>query len=320
MVNTNVYKHEYNLPQIAIARAFLSISFLFLLAFSIFAQANLSQPDENTLIVHDAPEMEVFAFGKTVIVKNRAKGVLSFGGDIIIEGEVTGDVATIGGSVIQKHDAFIGGDVIVFGGKYQHEDAQPRRNDGKQTVMYAGYEKELRGFMQNPASILSPDFSWGFIAGRVLAVLFWFIISLAVTTIAPGAVSRGVARFQLSTLRVIGIGALGFIVTTLVVILSLEFLPGFVSVIVGLMAFSLIMLAYVFGRVAMQVSLGKWIMKKFSKNGKKPPETIVLLIGTLLWTLFLSIPYLWTIGLFVLFTVSLGLILTARSQDNLQDA
>jgi cytoskeletal protein CcmA (bactofilin family) len=71
------------------------------------------------LIIEDAPEMEVFAFGKTVIVKKQAKGVLAFGGDVIVEGRVEGDVAAIGGSVTQKENAFIGGDVIIFGGTYR---------------------------------------------------------------------------------------------------------------------------------------------------------------------------------------------------------
>lgn len=314
-MSTNVYTRELNFPQIALGRFFLIVSFSLLLALSIFAQTNLSQPDKNTLIVNDAPEMEVFAFGRTVIVKNRAKGVLCFGGDVIVEGKVSGDVATIGGSVIQKKDAFIGGDIIIFGGRYKHDAEHPLRNKDKQTLMYAGYEEELRSLMQDPTLIFSPTFSWRFVVQRFLSILFWFIISLAVTTITPGAVSRSVVQFQLSTLKVFGIGALGFVVTTLVVMLSLEFLPSYVSVIVGLMAFALIMLGYVFGRVTLQVSLGKWVMKRVFSE-KRQSETIALLIGAFLWTVLLSIPYVWTIALFVLFTASLGLILTARSKNS----
>ena len=48
---------------------------------------------------------------------------MSLGGDVIVEGVVEGDVATIGGSVIQKAGSRIGGDVIVLGGTYRSEDA-----------------------------------------------------------------------------------------------------------------------------------------------------------------------------------------------------
>ncbi len=300
---------------VASTRFIFAFLVLALLAISIVAQTNISQPDSNTVIIDDAPESEVFSFGKTVIVKKSAKGILSFGGDVIIEGKVTGDVATIGGSIIQKEGAFIGGDVIIFGGRYEPEGEKPGRNDGTETVMYAGYEEELRSLMQNPSQILSPDFSLAFLAQRLFSVLFWFIVSLALTTITPGAVSRAIARIQLSTLKVVGIGALGFIATTLTVMLSLEFLPGFVSIIVSLMAFVLVMLAYVFGRVALQAYVGKWVGKRFSPN-KKPSEAISLLIGAVVWTALLSIPYLWTLALFILFTASLGLILTARTRES----
>ena len=49
---------------------------------TILAQAQLTtSDDEKTVTVNDAPDMEVYAIGKSVIVKGRAKGVLSFGGD-----------------------------------------------------------------------------------------------------------------------------------------------------------------------------------------------------------------------------------------------
>ena len=83
------------------------------------------------------------------------------------------------------------------------------------------------------------------------------------------------------------------------------------------MSFVLLMLAYVFGRVAIQASLGKWIMKKISSSNK-PSETLALFIGAFVWTLLLSIPYIWTIVAFALFVASIGLILTARSSDNWQ--
>nr|MDQ3324069.1 hypothetical protein [Acidobacteriota bacterium] len=84
--------------------------FIFVLVscLTIFSQTSIAvQPDEKTIIVEDAPEMEVFSFGKTVVVKKEAKGVFSFGGDVIIEGRVSGDVGTIGGTIIQKENAFI---------------------------------------------------------------------------------------------------------------------------------------------------------------------------------------------------------------------
>ena len=296
------------------------VVFILLVAFALYAQTSVSiSPDENTLIIENAKESDVFSFGKTVIVKQQAKGVLAFGGDIIVEGRVDGDVATIGGSVIQKETAFIGGDVITFGGTYRHESANPLRNAGRETIMYAGYEEELRNLTQNPSQIFAPSFSWAFLAQRVLSLLFWFVISLAVTTIAPGAISRAVARFQLSKLKIFAVGSVGFLITTISVTASLSFLPNYVSAIASLMAFVLLLLGYVFGRVALQVSVGKQLQKRLLPNNNHS-ETFALLIGTFVWTLLLSIPYVWTFALIALIAASVGLVLTARTTNDWQKA
>ncbi len=93
---------------------------LFLIA-GLFAATAIAGPaiseSDGVVTVEDAPAMEVLAYGKTIVVKQRAKGVVSFGGDVIVEGSVETDVAAIGGSVIQKESGYIGGDIIVLGGK-----------------------------------------------------------------------------------------------------------------------------------------------------------------------------------------------------------
>ena len=303
--------------QLPFRQIFAGFFCAFLFTMSLYAQSNISLVDENTLVVEDAKDMEIYSFGKKVIVKGEAKGVLAFGGDVIVEGRVEGDVATIGGSIYQKEGASIGGDVITFGGAYKHDSAEPMRNAEKETIVFAGYEDELREMMQNPSQIFAPQWSWTFFAQRLLSALFWFIVSLGLTTIAPGAVGRAVARFQLSTAKTIGLGLLAGVVSTVGVIVGLKFLPGYVGTITGLMVFLMLMLAYVFGRVSLQMSAGKWLQKLIIPE-KRHSESVALLFGVLFFTILLSLPYVWTLTVFVLWTASLGLVLTARATNNWQ--
>jgi len=267
--------------------------FVLLAAFSIYAGpvAALSQPDENTIVVEDAPEMELISFGKTVIIKKRVKEVLSVGGNVIVEGNVTGDVGAVGGNVTQKEDAFIGGDVTILGGSYTAESKTPLRNADKETVVLAVFEDEIRDMAQNPARLFSPTMSWSFMAMRVLSILFWFVISLALTTISPGAVSRGVTRFRLSTLKVFAVGSFAFVITVITVALGISFLPRYLSAIIFLMGLILLFLSYVFGRVALQMIVGKMV-QKWVLPDRMQSETIALLIGVIVWSIFLSVPYL----------------------------
>lgn len=281
------------------------------------AQVQLSTPDDKTLVVDDAPEMEVIAFGKSVVVKKRAKSVLSVGGDVSVEGAVEEDVVAFGGSITQKQDASIGGHVFVFGGAYHAESQNPLRGAGKKTVIIAAFEDEIRDVAQNPEQIFSPTFSLWFLVQRLVSILFWFVVSFAFTTLAPGAVSRGIARLQLRALELAAIGCALLVVTGALVLGSIKVLPqdlSVLSVLFGFVSFILFLLAYVFGRVVMQVSVGKMIQKRFLSE-RNHSETVAILFGVLAWTILLSIPYVWTLALLALFAGGIGLVFTARSKN-----
>lgn len=280
------------------------------------AAPEISQIDEQTIEVNDAAEMQVVAVAKTVIIRKSAKEVFVFGGDVIVEGSVTGDVGVIGGTIIQKEGGFIGGDVIAIGGSYKPDAQKPLRTEGKETIVFGILEDELRDLGQNPSQILSPSLTPAFLAQRLLSALFWFLITIAVTTIAPGAVSRAIARSKLATAKVAILGLAGLFGSLVLVILSVSTLPDYLSVVVWLMAVGLLMLAYLFGRVTLQFSIGKLVQKQFS-NAHKPNETVAILIGVLIWTVLLSLPYVWLFALLATFAAGVGLVLTARQPSTI---
>ena len=285
-------------------------AYLLVMPAVLYGQA-IGGQDEQTITIESAPEMEVVSFSKTVVVRKQAKGVLVFGADVIVEGRVEGDVAAIGGSVIQREGAYVGGDVIVIGGKYSPDSQAPLRGENKQTIIVAAYEEELRGFAQDPSTLFSPTFSIAFVAQRIVSVLFWFLISLAMTTIAPGAIGRAVARIQLSHTKVFAIGFFTFVGTSILLIAGFSVLPNYVSAAVGGMAFLAMILAYVFGRVALHVSFGK-LIKKYFVSDKNHSEVMTVLFGVFAWTILFSIPYVWTLALLAAFSAGIGLVLTAR--------
>lgn len=263
--------------------------------------------------------MEVIAFSKTVIIHGRAKAVFVFGGDVIVKGSVESDVGVIGGNVIQESGAYIGGDVIAIGGAYRPESTTPLRAEGKETVVFGIFEDELRQLGQDPAQVLSPSLTPAFFAQRVLSVLFWFVVTLVFSTIAPGAISRAVARTKLSTLKVAGFGLGGLILSVLGVIAAAGMLPGNLGAVVWVMTFVLLILAYCFGRVTLQILTGKFIQKHLFTNSKQP-ETFATLYGVVVWTLLLSLPYVWTLVLLTLFAAGIGLVLTARKGEGWRSA
>jgi len=263
------------------------------------------------MVITGNNEGTIYGLGNSVRITGTAKEAIALGGDVIVEGTVEGDVATIGGSVIQKAGAHIGGDVMVFGGTYRTEDAHPDRKPEAITIMYAGYQQELGDMMRNPTGLFSPRWTPTYLGIRLLVVLFWFVVSLAFTAVMPGTISRGVARLQLTSLRVAAIGLIGMVVVFVGVLLCLRLLPEPISVVIGLLALSLWFVAGLFGRVILYAATGRWLQRKYFPIAKHS-EAIALLLGTSFWVLLTSLPYVWPFMAGFILIISFGLALTAR--------
>jgi hypothetical protein len=267
--------------------------------------------DKSALVIAGNNDGTVFGMGRSLKITGTVHGAIAFGGDVFVEGTVEGDVASVGGSVIQREGSRISGDVIVIGGTYHHGKAAPGRDPQKATIMYAGYEEQLRKMMREPATLLTPKLSPSFLGWRLLVILFWFVVSLAVTAAMPSTVSRAMARLQLTSLRVALIGLLGTVVIVPGCLLCLWLLPTPVSVLVGILALLLLIVATLFGRVVVFAATGRWLQRRFFAH-RAQSESIALLLGVSFWIVLSSLPYVWPIVFGGLLIISLGLALTAR--------
>lgn len=290
----------------------LLLAILFMLGVASAQTPYQPAPGDNPYVVEGVSETIVYTVGHSSRINGTAKkGAVALGGDVVVQGTVDDDVAAIGGSVIQLEGARINGDVMVVGGSYLHADKEPLRSPGSQTIMVSGYEQELRNIMRNPKDLLAPHWSPRSIGFRILVILFWFVVSLALTAAMPGTISRGIARLQLTSLRVALIGFLGVLAIGPGAILSLRFLPTPISVVVGLMALLLILIAGLFGRVIIYAATGRWLQRNILKRSNNS-EAVALLMGTTFWIMLSSLPYVWPFVVAMLWVISLGLALTAR--------
>ena len=275
-----------------------------------------SAHDENVVVIEGVNEGTVFGLGNSIKITGTVKqGAMGLGGDVIVEGVVEGDVATIGGSVIQRPGARIGGDVIVLGGTYRSDDTPANRNPTAKTMMYAGYQQELRDMMRNPTGIFTPRWTPTYLGTRLLVILFWFVVALALTAAMPGTISRGVARLRTTGLRVAAIGVISVVVLFAGVPLGLRILPETIGVVLGLLALLLLFVAGLFGRVVLIAATGRWLQRKYVPVGKNS-EAVALLLGTSFWVLLTSLPYVWPFMAAFILIISFGLALTARYRVN----
>jgi hypothetical protein len=292
-----------------LTKLFFAVFLLLGAAFACAAQERPAPADEQ--VVEGKYAGDVFGLGRSVRVRGEVRGVIAFGGDVIVEGRVEGDAAAIGGSVIQAEGSYVGGDVMVFGGEYRNAAGAAGRNPAGKTLMYAGYEQELRGLARNPASLLAPELSLKFLGLRLLAVLFWFVASVALTAVTPGAIGRAAARLQLTFRHVALIGLVGALVMGPGVTAALRYLPPALGAVVGVTALLLLLLSYIFGRVVIHAATGRWLQRVLLPENRRS-ESVALLLGAAFWAFALAVPYVWPFLVFGLVVISLGLALTAR--------
>ncbi len=300
----------------AIPQKFVAVLFALLiaaLAIRAQTQTTLAPPSPMPeMVIEGVNEGDVIAFNKSVVVRGTVKkGVLTLGGDVVLFGRVDGDVGAIGGNITRHAGSSVGGDIIVFGGAYQAENPSPEERAGHTTLVFAGYEQELRELMLDPVSFLRPHWSPAYFGQRLLAILFWFIASLLLTAVAPGGVSRAIERLRLTSPRVALIGLLGAVVVFFGVGLSLRYLPAAMGAILGAMMMLLLLMAYVFGRVTLHAATGRWLQRALFPDGQRS-ESFALFFGVIFWAVLLSLPFIWPLLVFGLLITSLGLALTAR--------
>jgi hypothetical protein len=107
------------------------------------------------------------------------------------------------------------------------------------------------------------------------------------------------------------IGLVGVVVVFGGVLLCLRVMPEPISVVIGLLALMLWLVAGLFGRVILYAATGRWIQRKYAHLGKNS-EAVALLLGTSFWVLLTSLPYIWPFMATFILIISFGLALTAR--------
>jgi hypothetical protein len=312
-VSTAVLHSQAAFPNLPSARILALIGWVLILMTAVYAQqSTTTATTEKVVLVDSVTDSTVFGVGNSVKITGTVKqGAMSLGGDVIVEGVVEGDVAAIGGSVIQMPGSRIGGDVIVLGGTYTADSATAIRDPKRMTIMYAGYQEQLRDTMRHPTGMFSPQWTPTYFGIRFLVVLFWFVVAMAFTWVMPNTISRGITRLQLTSVRVAAIGLVGAIVLFGGVFLSLFLMPVPVRVLVGLLALMLWLAASLFGRVVLYAATGKWLLRNYVPFGKNS-EAVALLLGTSFWVLLTSLPYVWPFMAAFILIISFGLALTAR--------
>jgi len=228
---------------------------------------------------------------------------VAFGGQITVNGLVDKHVVTFGGSIVLTSTAVVRGNVVCIGGVVV-------QGNGAQVF---GRVTEL-----NSANILdalsaifySDTDTWSLLADVIYFCFFTMLFTLALLMVVlfPRPLYMVCGAIEESKTKSFLWGILG---TLMIAPFFMLLIFSFVGIFLIPLVFSIILLAFVFGFIAVSSMLGKFVLTKTFRHHKPSPIRETLL-GFVLWWFIGLIPFhIGMIAKAVVITIGFGGVLMA---------
>jgi hypothetical protein len=247
----------------------------------------------------------VVTFGGDILVEGRVrKSVLAFGGTITVSGEVDDSVVGFGARITLKSTAVIKNDLVSIGGTIEKEPGY--RVDGD-TVYFKGSEIPGRILSDGLKGILSISFWPIILILKMVNVFIWALLAFVVAMLFPKNVARAGTEIRTSFWPVFGTGLLALICYTFLALFS----AVLCLVLIGIpILFALILAGLVikiFGRVAVFYFFGRGLLSRGN-----PTAVGASLLGLLLVSLVGFIPVLGWLFSMVLSIIGWGVAIRTK--------
>lgn len=217
------------------------------------------------------------SFGGSVVVRGEVNGdVVTFAGDVVIDGVVNGNVTLYAGNLTLQDGAYIAGDIHVCGGSWTDEGTHPQLHG---TVFSC--TKSLGVLLTGDSG---PEI-------RFWSLLIWVVLGLVLTYLLPDHVMLVRTTMQHKLRRSAALGVLSILLAPAILAILVALiisLPLAILITVGLLA------AWALGMVAIGWLVGDYIMRSVAPHHNTRLFQIV--VGMALLALAGSLP---VVGLWV---------------------
>jgi hypothetical protein len=232
------------------------------------------------LTVPSVDAKNIIKVGKDINIGNdqRVNNAVAIAGQITVNGLVENNVVTVGGSIVLTNSAVVRGDVICIGGVVV-------QGNGAQVF---GNITEVNS--SNISTALSSAFfgdmdAWSWLVDIIYFCFFAMILMLAflMAVLFPRPLNAIVNSIQGNKAKSF---FWGFLATLMITPFFMLLLFSFIGIPLIPFAFAAILLAFMFGFIAVSALLGKFVLIKVFRSQKQ----------TLVWETLLGLVLLWFIG------------------------
>jgi hypothetical protein len=251
----------------------------------------------------------VVSFGGNVVIEGRVKqSVVAFGGTITVSGEVGEAVVGIFSNISLKPTAAIRGDVVSLGGLLEKEPGCSIAGD---TVYVKSSELGSRFFKQGlfKGIFAFPLFPILLII-KLIGVFLWLIAAIVVAAIFPRPIVRAAAEVRSSFWPVFWTGLLAIVIFTGLAIFAALLCFILIGIPIAIALFWAGLIVKIFGRVVLFYVLGESLLKAVGvKNIRAVGASLV---GLLIVSFVGFIPFLGFLFTFVLSILGWGVVIRTK--------
>jgi len=259
---------------------------------------------EDIVVAKDEVQNNVVSFGGNVLIEGKVReGVITFGSEVIISGEVGDVVLGFGSCITLKSTAVVKGDVLILGGELTKEVGCSIEGD---TVYFRGFEDLGRFFSEGWKGAFIPFL----IAIKLISVFITFLLALLITALFPRQIAFASNQVRKSFWPVVGTGALSIIIYVGLVIFStlLSLLLIGIPILLSLVIIGFVI--KIFGRVILFHFFGESLINAFGKTRVSPFLAVV--VGLVIVSFISFIPILGGLFTFCLSIIGWGVVIRTK--------
>jgi hypothetical protein len=285
------------------------IVFVFILLFLISGSLPLYCQQSFTLkkdifVAKGETQNNIISFGGEVLVEGKIKeSVIAFGGTVTIEGEVGDLILGFGSTIILKPSATVKGDVFSLGGTLTKEPGCTIEGD---TIYFKSSEDITKFLIRGLRGPLIPFL----LIIKLLSVFIWFLLALVVAAFFPRQISLASSQVRKSFWPVFGVGLLSLIIFVGLVIFSVLLCLVLIGIPILLSLIIIGLIIKIFGRVVLFYFFGESFLAVFGKS--KPSAIAAVILGLIFVSIIGLIPLIGFLFSFCLSIIGWGAVIRTK--------
>ncbi|MGD8535706.1 MAG: polymer-forming cytoskeletal protein [Candidatus Aminicenantes bacterium] len=285
----------------------IALIFILLFLISGFLPLNSQQcftMTQDIFIAEDEEQDNVISFGGNVVIEGKVReSVVTFGGEVTISGEVGELVLGFGSNITLKSSAVIDGDVVSLGGELEKEPGCIIQGD---TVYFKGFEDLTEFLGPGLKGALIPMI----IFFKLVSVFITFLLALLITALFPRQITHASTQIRNSFWPIVGTGLLSIIVYVGLVIFAtlLSFVLIGIPILIALIIIGIVI--KLFGRVVLFYFFGDSLIRAFGKG--KASVFGGMILGFILVSFISFIPILGGLFTFCLSIIGWGVVVRTK--------